>query len=91
MSDLADLVANLPPGCALWRATGGPQAWSDEMHALVAVKHGLDVLAWQKTENGAKGKNPPTPYDPPKSAAEVQAEEAKIVSRAEAYKRRTGQ
>lgn len=54
--DLADYVANLPLGCALLRAEGGPAAWSNEMHLLAGALHALDLLVWQNT--GIMTRNP---------------------------------
>lgn len=88
--DLADLVAGLPPGCALYRAIGGPLAWSDEVHMLAAVEFRLRVLAWQKTDDGSRGRNQPKPIDPPKSVYEKQAEQRELSRRAQAYLKRTG-
>lgn len=90
LRDLADLAANLPLGCALYRAAGGPAAWSDEVHMLAAVEFRLRVLAWQKTEDGKRNRNQPKPLEPPKSAHEKQAEERELSRRAQAYLRRTG-
>lgn len=87
--ELADLVAHLPQGCALWRAAGGSMAWSQEVHMLAAVEYRLRVLAWQQTKDGSKGRNAPEPLSPPKSAHEKQAEDKRLESRAEAYLRRT--
>lgn len=83
--DLADLVAALPPGCALWRATGGPLAWSDETHALMGLEHGVRVLAWQQTADGHKGTNQPRPVDPPPLAAAAAAEQSTTERRAARY------
>lgn len=83
--ELADLVAHLPPGCALWRASGGPLAWSDEVHMLARVDHGLRVLAWMKTEDGQKGKNPPKSEEPPLAAGQVRQEEARAEQKADAW------
>lgn len=83
--ELADLVAHLPPGCALWRAAGGPLAWSDEMHMLARVDHGVRVLAWMKTEDGQKGRKPPEPEEPPPPAGQVRAEEARVEQKADAW------
>lgn len=83
--ELADLVAYLPPGCALWRAAGGPLAWSDEVQMLARVEHGVRVLAWMKTEAGSKGQNPPKPVEPPPPAGQVAQEEAQESARADAY------
>lgn len=86
--ELAELVANLPPGCALWRASGGPLAWSDEMHMLARVEHGVRVLAWMKTEDGSKGRKPPQIVEPPLASGEARAEEARMEHKADAWMRR---
>lgn len=83
--ELADLVAHLPPGCALWRAAGGALAWTDEIHMLSRIDHGIRVLAWMKTEDGQKGRNAPKQEEPPRPAGEVRAEEARMRARAEAH------
>jgi len=88
LSELADLVAWLPPGCALWRSVGGPLAWSQEVHMLNQVEFRLRVLYWVQTKDGSKGANQPKPADPPKYAGEVDVELAKNDARAEAWKRR---
>lgn len=89
--DLADLAANLPPGCALWRATGGPMAWTDETHILAASLHRLEVLAWQRTGSPPKKSNYPKPYDPPPLAGEVRAKERAKESKRERYLERREQ
>lgn len=89
--DLADLAANLPPGCALFRATGGDMAWTVEMHMSARIEYGLRILAWQKTEDGKRGRNQPKPMEPPKMAHEVEAEQKRLSARAQAYLKRTGQ
>lgn len=66
-------------------------AWTTELHALVAVEHGIRVLAWLKTKDGQKGRNQPQPITPPKTAEEIKAEENRLDSRIDAYLRRTGQ
>jgi hypothetical protein len=83
--ELADLVANLPPGCALWRAAGGPLAWTDEVHMLARVEHGVRVLAWMKTEDGAKGRKFPEAAEPPLASGEVKQEEARMEQKADAW------
>lgn len=91
LMELADLAANLPPGCALWRATGGDIAWSIEAHLLARLEYDLRILAWQNTEDGSKGRNRPEPNQAPRSAHEQQTEERRTSERAAAYLRRTGQ
>ncbi|WP_308191520.1 DUF5361 domain-containing protein [Microbacterium sp. KKR3/1] len=88
MLELADLVANLPPGCALWKAAGGPLAWTDETHMLARVDYGVRVLAWMKTEDGQKGRKAPKPEEPPPAHGEVRAEEKRMNARAEQWARR---
>lgn len=84
-SDLADLVAWLPSGSALWRATGGPLAWTPAEHVGALIVHGLDRLEWRQTEDGAKGRNPPKPIAPPPYAGEATEEDAKTARKARAY------
>lgn len=83
--DLADYVAHLPLGCALWREAGGPLAWTTEVHMLSHVLHGLDILTWQNT--GIMTRNPkgqqPSPMQPPKSLAEVRAAEERVEAKRE--------
>lgn len=83
--ELADYVAHLPPGCALWRAAGGPLAWTDEVHMLARVDHGVRVLAWMKTEDGSKGRKPPKIEEPPSPFGEVKADEARMEQKADAW------
>jgi hypothetical protein len=78
-TDLADLVIHLPPGCALWRATGGPLAWPDEVAALHGVTYGLAVLAWQ---NSSRDKSKyPKPPEPPPFAHEAEARKQRDMDR----------
>ena len=83
--ELADLVAHLPPGSALWRAAGGPLAWTDEVHMLARVDHGVRVLAWMKTEDGSKGRKPPKPEEPPMPFGQKKAEDARTEQKADAW------
>lgn len=87
-SDLADLVAWLPAGCPLWRATGGPMAWSPVEHVGAQIVHGLDRLEWRKTEDGVKGRNPPQPIAPPPLAGETNKAEAKTAHKARLHAQR---
>lgn len=83
LDDLADLVVWLPPGCALWRATGGELAWPVEMHGLASIDVNVRGLIWQ----GAGNKNAPKPepWEPPPLAHEVREETRKTERRAERY------
>lgn len=83
--DLADYVAHLPLGCALWREAGGPLSWTTETHMMSHILHGLDILAWQNTAimtRNPKGQQP-RPMDPPKATAEVRAAEDRVDAKRE--------
>lgn len=79
--EAAELAFNLPPGSAVWRAEGGPLAWTDEAHFLSAVEYNTHVLWWMKTKEGSKGRNPPKPTEPPKSKAQEAADELRVMRR----------
>ena len=86
LDDLADLVAWLPPGCALWRATGGELAWPLEMHGLASVDLNVRGLIWQNA--GDKNAPKPEPWEPPPLAADERAEQKVVDRRAERYLKR---
>lgn len=69
--ELADYVGHLPPGAALWRETGGPLAWTDEVALLTEVIYLAEVADWRATEG--KGRRPER-MKPPRPAAELRAE-----------------
>ncbi|MCC2031833.1 hypothetical protein [Microbacterium allomyrinae] len=85
LSELTDLVAGLPPGCALWRAAGGAVALTDESMLLREAIYRLEVLDWHA--HNPKGAQPKR-IELPKPAHEARAEEAKQNAKAEAYARR---
>lgn len=63
LMELADLVVYLPDDSATKRAIGEGWTLSEQLSALVADR--LEVLIWQKTADGSKGKNPPKPIPRP--------------------------
>ncbi|WP_248240556.1 hypothetical protein [Microbacterium kunmingense] len=81
-SELGDLVAGLPHGCALWRAAGGPIALTDEAHLLREAIFRLEVIDWHN--GGSKG-TPPKRIDLPRPAHEVRKEQAKQTAKAERH------
>lgn len=76
--ELSVRVHALPPGSALWRATGGPLAWSDEMHMLAQVEYWGQVDDWRRTKDGQDGNNPPDAHRPPATAAEANEAEDRL-------------
>lgn len=51
----------------------------------------LQVLAWQKTEDGSKGHNPPDPAEPPPFIGDEMAKADKADAKAKAFLRRQQQ
>lgn len=86
--ELADLVAWLPAGCALWVSIGGPLGWSHEATLLNEVEFRLRVLAWQGTADGSKNHNQPVRVEPPKYAHEREQEAQALAGKADAWERR---
>lgn len=83
---VADLVAWLPAGCALWRAIGGPAAVSDVVRAVQMLDYSVRVLDFHAGRHG-KGAKPKEPKTPP-FAHEKRAADAKARRKAEAILRR---
>lgn len=78
-TELADLVAHLPPGCALWRDTGGAPALSDDGHLLREIIYRLEVADWHAI--GGKGPAPKR-IELPKAAGEAQAAQRSFEAKA---------
>lgn len=55
---------------------------------LAIVEHRLRVLAWQKSEDGQKGRNQPAPMEPPESRIVTSRQQSALERRAEKYLRR---
>jgi hypothetical protein len=83
--ELADYVAYLPPGCALWRYMGGDLAWSDESRMLSYVLHASDLLVWQNT--AIMTRNPrgsqPKPMQAPTGVGEALEAQERLESKRE--------
>ena len=63
--DVAVLYALAAPGSALARATGGESVWGLPEQLLAGIIDHLAVIAWQRTEDGTKGRNRPKPIPRP--------------------------
>lgn len=85
--EVADLVAWLPAGCALWMAVGGPVALSPEVRELRTVAYWLRVLDYR--ERGSKGEKP-RPQPDPVWAHERRKEQDTMLRKARAHQRRNG-
>lgn len=87
--ETCDLVAWLPPGSALWRATGGPMSVGFSDHTLRVIDYRLQVLAWMQTEDAKKRRNQPKPPEPLPYASEARGVEAHAERQAAARRRRS--
>ena len=85
LSELADYVAHLPPGCALWREVGGVLALTTEAQLTREVVFRLDGLAYQNA--GGQGRKPER-LPLPRAAAEERAEKRERDERMAAKARR---
>lgn len=80
--EVADLIVNLPGGCALWVATGGPAALTTTDHLLREAIFHLDVLDWHAHD--PKGQQPRR-IPLPKPASETQTEKLHHSAKAEKW------
>jgi hypothetical protein len=78
-------VKYLPRGAQTWQLLGGPQAITQETEDLWIVAHLLSGIAWQNA--GSKGQ-PPKPREYPKGVLEQRAEMNRMLSQAEAFRRK---
>lgn len=69
LTEVADMVAHLPPESAVMRAANPHPDRSLTLDLLQLVEHGVRVLAWQQTADATKGRNYPKyvrlPWDEP--------------------------
>ena len=85
LTEVADYVEHLPPGCALWIEAGGMLALTTESQLLAEAVFRLEMLAWQNGE----GRGPkPERIKPPRPAAEMRAEQREQDDRMAAKARR---
>lgn len=59
------LVAQAPQGSRVLRRADEGSAWNDATRLLHRIEHSARVLAWQRTKDGAKGRNKPKPLPEP--------------------------
>jgi hypothetical protein len=88
LTELADHVSWLPPGCALYMDMGGPASLSMESEQLRWIDYRLRVLAYMQTKDAKDGRNPPSQPEPIKYRRERVAESEAESAKASAWARR---
>ena len=68
-SHAASLVATLPRDSRIARAEHPELEWAEETYVLAAIKHGIDVLVWQNTEDARHKRGYPKPMRTPADRA----------------------
>lgn len=59
------------------KAFDSARQWNNSEYLLAHVIDRLDLLAWQNTENGMKGKHPPEPFPRPGNLRAVEPDDDK--------------
>lgn len=60
------LTAQLPPNARIYQAIEPASAWTWRELLLADAANSLRQLVWMQTEDGAKGRNRPKLFEPPK-------------------------
>lgn len=68
----AVLMEQLPAESRTARAQCPSAEWSATDYLLWRIEHTLRVIAWQSTEDGAKGRRPPKPLPTPAERAQLE-------------------
>lgn len=68
----AVLMEQLPADSRTARAQNPEAEWGATEYLLWRIEHTLRVIAWQSTEDGAKGRRPPKPLPTPADRARVE-------------------
>ena len=68
----AVLMEQLPAESRTARAQNPEAAGGTPAYLLWRIEHTLRVIAWQSTEDGAKGRRPPKPLPTPADRARVE-------------------
>lgn len=63
------LWTELPPESRCARREVPDLAWGDAEYLLRSIDYSLRVIAWQRTKDGARGRNAPSPCPTPGEAA----------------------
>lgn len=87
LEDLADFVAYLPPGSAVWREHGGPAAWSDEVAMGAAIEHAVRMHHWSGTADAKEGRNRPEPLRPPEDVVTTERNRSRVAAEVARFQR----
>lgn len=68
------IAVNTAPGSPLAAALDPAAAWPTSSYLLASIEYSLRWLCWAKTEDGAKGRNRPTPLVTPATGQTKKAE-----------------
>lgn len=68
----AILMEQLPADSRTARAQNPGAEWGPTEYLLWRIEHTLRVIAWQPTEDGAKGRRPPRPLPTPADRADLE-------------------
>ena len=71
LSHAAVLAAQLPADSRCAKAEHPELLWSQGDYFLAEIAYGVAILAWQRSKDGAKGINHPTPIETPAQRAEI--------------------
>lgn len=85
-TEVADLVAWLPAGCAFWQDVGGPPSITQEVRELRRIDYRLQVLDYR--ERGSKGPKP-KPEPEPQWAEDRRAKQAAMDRKAARFLKRS--
>ncbi|MEE6280144.1 DUF5361 domain-containing protein [Georgenia sp. MJ170] len=85
IEDVADLVAYLPPGSAVWREHGGPAAWTDAVAMGAQVEHAVRMAHWARTEDAKHNRNRPEPLRPPEDVITAERKQARARSQLDLF------
>ncbi len=84
MARMAMLWAALPDGSRCVRRLVPESRWAPTDYLLRLVEHDMRVLAWQRTKDGAKGRNFPRPVQSPSERARnVERRDGALAARSE--------
>lgn len=83
MDEAYAVAVNTTPGSPLAAALDPRAVWPTSAYLLSSIEYSLRWLCWAKTEDGAKGRNRPTPLATPATTSQENRAEHPGMSKAE--------